>query len=70
MPDQKERSQVPGLAEPHLECHPPSLPSDLLQVSGHVIGAAVKNAAEKLHNLLIIQVVNALNNTGQQQLHR
>ena len=61
---------MPGLADPCLEGCPPSPSSDLLQVSRHIIWVAVKNATEKLHNLLIIQVVNTLNNTRQQQLHR
>lgn len=68
-PTRKKRFQVPGLAEPHLERRLPSRSSDLLQVSCHIIWVAVKNAAEKLHNLLIVQVVDTLNNTWQQQLH-
>lgn len=68
-PTRKKRLQVSSMAQPHLACHQPSLSSDLLQVSCHIIWVAVKNAAEKLHNLLIVQVVNTLNNTRQQQLH-
>ena len=58
-----------GLSRTPVEPPLPSPSSDLLQVSCHVIRAAVKNAAEKLHDLLIIQVVNTLNDTRQQQLH-
>lgn len=60
--------RVTGSAE--LPWRLPALPFPLTCSRSRVMSsAAVKNAAEKLHDLLIIQVVNTLNDTRQQQLH-
>lgn len=42
---------------------------NLFQVTGHDFWVAAEDPAEEFHNLLVVQVVHALNDPRQQQLH-
>lgn len=44
--------------------------TDLLQIANHRVLVALENAAEELHDLLVVQVVDTFHDAGQQQLHR
>ena len=44
--------------------------TDLLQVPHHVLLVAPEDAAEELDDLLVVEVVHALHNPWEQQLHR
>lgn len=44
--------------------------SDLLQVAHHLFLVTSEYAAEELHDLLVVQVVNTFDDAGQEQLYR
>ena len=43
--------------------------TDLLQVPHHILLVASEDAAEELDDLLVVEVVHALHNPWEQQLH-
>lgn len=44
--------------------------TDLLQVAHHLLLAAAEDAAEEFDDLLVVEVVDALDDSRQEQLHR
>lgn len=45
-----------------------SQPTDLLEIAHHSVLVAPEYAAEELHDLLVVEVVNALHDARQEQL--
>lgn len=55
--------------EEHLDPETSGGFSDLLEVAHHLLLVAPEDAAEELHDLLVVQVVNAFDDPGQEQLY-